>query len=215
MIKHIYKEGNGCINKEIKIAFLNGKFSYYDYLELMFHCDSCPSCKKALERMEAIFIKDRPLYDLDQALKQPFTSRCLSDSSIGKLVAGDVEMGSSQYFYCVYHLCFCSRCYALYCHTLGSETFKTPDGKAVSVIFPANTLNDQLLIAIIGYKKYNGLRKLLDLRPGDKIFSYLARAEDLNSVLLVLQYGKSGGEYILNSAYFNYEDYFVDGIELR
>lgn len=198
-----------------KIAFLNGKFSHFDYLELIFHCDECEDCRKLLEEMEGIFISERPLYDLDQALKQPQTDRCLSESGIMRLIEGDVELESSQYFYSAYHLCFCSRCYALYCHSMGVETIRTNDGSAASVLVPANTLNEKLLIQTVGIEAYSEFRKDLELTPKEDIYNYLAKKGVLSNFLLALYYIRRGNRYVLDSANLDYMDYFVDGIQLR
>jgi len=215
MDESIYNCSKGCLDMRTKIAFLNGKFSHFDYLELIFHTDECAACRKTLDEMEDIFINERPLYDLDQSLKHPRTDKCLSEAGILRLVAGDVELESSQYFYSAYHLCFCSRCYALYCYAMGAQIFESKDENMVSVLVPANTFNEKLLICTVGIDAYNGFRKDLELQPKDSIYSYLMREGLLSNFLLSLQYTKRGSRYILDSACLDCEEYFVDGIQLR
>lgn len=202
-----------CANLSIakRFAFMNGEFSYVDYFDYLIHCDICQYCCLELEKMEEEVFKERPLFHLEYALRRQSTDKCLCEADMNRLVKGDAEFESSKFLYAQYHLCFCSRCYALFCQSLVIKSAEASDYE--SIVIPANTLNEKMLYEIVGPQKYSALRNYFEIEPAGTIYDYLIKRELLNNVLLTLKYEKKR-EHRLAFVSIDGFDFYVDGIEL-
>jgi hypothetical protein len=198
----------------MQAAYLAGEFSYIDYLDLLCHIGKCQSCLKTFDRLEVEVAKFRPMYYLDEALQKPPTKNCLTIDRIGRLARGDVFLESSWCLYASYHLCFCARCHALYCQFLEIEEVGSNNQTELSLIIPASTLNEKMLIEIASPEAYLAFRQDLGLKPSESVLGSLVKKECLHTFLLDLKYEQSqGGEYFLAFAYLEQTGSFVDGID--